>query len=309
MHAFTAPTPGTGKSYLVSVANAIAAGQRCPVIAAGQTEEETEKRLGGLALSGQAIICIDNLNGEIGGDFLAQLVEQQMVTVRILGGNSGKHIARIENRATVFANGNNMTPRADSIRRTLLCSLDANMERPETRKFSKDPFAEVIANRGRYIAAVLTIVRAHAAAGYPCKPSPYASFEEWSTTVRAALMWLGCADPLLTQDDAQDEDPDKMILGAIMEGLMKLGGDVTTAQLVQLADEREGPTGTDYKRPDLRLALIDAAGFRGEIDTRRLGYFLKAKKGKVVDGLKLTPGKASRSKQNSWSAVSLKAAR
>jgi putative DNA primase/helicase len=40
-----------------------------PVMAAGRTEEETEKRLGAALLAGQPIINIDNVNGELGGDW------------------------------------------------------------------------------------------------------------------------------------------------------------------------------------------------------------------------------------------------
>ena len=46
MHVISAPEAGSGKSYLVDLAAAIATGQPCPVIAGGRTEEETEKRLG-----------------------------------------------------------------------------------------------------------------------------------------------------------------------------------------------------------------------------------------------------------------------
>ena len=52
LHALTAPTAGTGKSHLVDVAAAIVTGRICPVATAGRNEEETEKRLGGLLLSG-----------------------------------------------------------------------------------------------------------------------------------------------------------------------------------------------------------------------------------------------------------------
>ena len=52
LHVFRAHTAGTGKSFLVDVAATIATGRRCPVIAAGKTEEETEKRLGALLRDG-----------------------------------------------------------------------------------------------------------------------------------------------------------------------------------------------------------------------------------------------------------------
>ena len=51
LHVATAPTRGTGKSYLFDTAAAIATGERCPVINAGRNEEETEKRLGAELMS------------------------------------------------------------------------------------------------------------------------------------------------------------------------------------------------------------------------------------------------------------------
>ncbi|TXM99218.1 hypothetical protein FV222_13350 [Methylobacterium sp. WL103] len=67
LHAITAHSPGTGKSYLVDIAATIATGRRAPVIAAGKTEEETEKRLGALLLDAAPLISIDNVNGELWG--------------------------------------------------------------------------------------------------------------------------------------------------------------------------------------------------------------------------------------------------
>src|SRR5262249_48776683 len=51
LHAARAPTAGSGKSYLFDVAAAIDQGERCPVIAAGRDEAETEKRLGATILA------------------------------------------------------------------------------------------------------------------------------------------------------------------------------------------------------------------------------------------------------------------
>ena len=35
-----------------------------------------EKRIGAAVIMGQSLVCIDNVNGEIGGEALCQLVEQ-----------------------------------------------------------------------------------------------------------------------------------------------------------------------------------------------------------------------------------------
>ena len=85
MHFARAHTPGTGKGHLVNLAATIATGRSCPVIAAGRTEEETEKRLGALLLAGVSIVSLDNVSADLGGDLLCQMTEQQLVRVRILG--------------------------------------------------------------------------------------------------------------------------------------------------------------------------------------------------------------------------------
>jgi hypothetical protein len=73
----------------------------------------------------------------------------------------------VENNSCVFATGCNITVRSDMVRRTLICRLDPNMERPETRQFKRNPFKDVLADRGKYIGAAMTIARAYLAAGEP----------------------------------------------------------------------------------------------------------------------------------------------
>jgi putative DNA primase/helicase len=311
LHGVDAPAPASGKSYLVDLCSAIATGQKCVGITAGRDEAETEKRLVGAAVTADQIISIDNLNGELGGDFLCQLVERTVVKPRILGGNSQAHMPRIESRTTVFANGNNITPRGDIIRRTITCSLDTNMEKPYEREFKDNPLDRILADRGKYIAAAITIVRAYLAAGEPAKYTPLASFEEWSRMVRAPLMWLGEADPVKTIETTREEDPELILLAAVIVELKKLLGDhrMTAGEIKDAANEREEEHSSNdagryrqapYRRPELRQALIDAAGIRGEIDTRRLGGFLKRYKGRIFNGMKLVTEQDRSRKQQTW---------
>ena len=94
MHLVTAPVAGSGKWFLWDMAAAISSGQqRMPVIAAGN-EEETEKRLTGVMLTGQPLISIDNVNGELKGDFLCQAIEQHFLDVRPLGRSNIVRVSR-----------------------------------------------------------------------------------------------------------------------------------------------------------------------------------------------------------------------
>ena len=113
----------------------------------------------------------DNVNDVLTGDFLAQVTERPVLQVRPLGGST---IARITNTFTVFANGNNIASTADMVRRTLHSSLDADLENPEDKEFSGDPVGAVLADRGKYVAACLTVALAYISAGSPdkCKRLP-----------------------------------------------------------------------------------------------------------------------------------------
>lgn len=248
MHVARAPTPGSGKSFLMDVVAAIGMGQRCPVMAAGRSEEETEKRLGAALLAGQPLIVIDNVADTLGGDFLCQAIERPIVEVRILGRSER---VRIENRGvTLFATGNNVVLLGDMTRRALVCTLDPKVERPELRRFTHDPVGEVLADRGRYIAACINLVSAYLTAGQPNRAPPLASFEGWSNTVRSSLIWLGCADPVDTMDQSRAEDPVLSALRAILEAFEKTFGvgypcRRTVANIIRAAEERL-PAGDDY---------------------------------------------------------------
>jgi putative DNA primase/helicase len=170
MHAATAPQPGTGKSYLLDTASAIATGERCAVLAMSPDVNETEKRLIAAALSGQQIIAIDNVSEMMGGDFLNQVTERPLLKVRPLGTSTD---IRIANTFTVFANGNNLSAPADMVRRTMICRLDANLENPEAREFSGNPVADVMADRGHYVAACPR------SAGPMCAPDTRTNSPRW----------------------------------------------------------------------------------------------------------------------------------
>ena len=301
MHATTAPVPGSGKSYIIDLCSAIATGERAPVLTAGRTEEETEKRLGAALLAGQAIISIDNVNGELGGDALCQMIERPVVSVRPLGMSQ---LVKIESRATCFATGNNIQLVGDMTRRVILCSLDPDMERPELRAFRANPLDVVLSDRGRYIAAGLTVARAYAAAGYPGALNPLASFEDWSRIVRSALVWLGYADPVETIAKARAEDPVVTSLGAVLVAWHDAVGPSawTTGAIRDKAEDRDPLGNRTYSV--LRDALLEVADDRrGNVDPKRLGRFLGRYNGRIVEGLKLMSSEDSHAKQKAWKVV------
>ena len=55
------------------------------------------------------------------------------------------------------------------------------MEDPYRREFTQNPFAMVMEDRGKYIAAILTIMRAYHVANRPNRPPPFMSFDACRT--------------------------------------------------------------------------------------------------------------------------------
>jgi hypothetical protein len=300
MYLIRAHAPGTGKSYIVDVIAAIATGRICPVITAASNEEEIEKRLGSVVLSGAALISIDNCTRDLGGELLCQLAERPLVRIRILGRSE---MPECECRTTIFATGNNVGFEGDMVRRGLVCNLDTLSERPELRQFQHDPLCQALENRGPYVAAALTIIRAYLTAGAPQVCSPIGSYTEWSRMARSPLVWLGQPDPVDSVSTARAEDPE---LNDIRE-LFTLWGEelnlderYTTARIIEVASEPIG--GNDYNRQPFKELLLRVAGENNgkQVSARRLGWWLRKISGRVEAGYRLGAGRLNQATACFW---------
>lgn len=285
LHAFRAHTPGTGKSYLSDLPSMLATGRPAPVISSGWNVEELEKRLGSVVLAGRPICVIDNVNGELGGDFLCQVTERTMVEPRILGQSKSPEMPC----GTFFmANGNNLVIKGDMTRRTVLCNLDAGVERPELREFKGNPIEAVAGDRGRYLAAVYTIARAYMRSGERVKvPTIGDSYADWSRMVREPLVWLGEVDPVDSMEALRNEDPvlsDLRELLEIWESKLGIGDRYTAAQIAAFACEQFNG---DWVYPEFRDLLLRIAGDKGTINTRKLGNWLQSRNGRLVGDRKI----------------------
>jgi hypothetical protein len=297
LHAFTAPTAGSGKSLLVDLASVIATGREAGVISQGSKEEELEKRLSALLLAGEPVIAIDNCEAPVGGDFLCSMLTQQVVRARILGRSEAPELPA---NAFVTATGNNLVLAGDMTRRALLCRLDPKEERPELRKFASRPLLVARAERPRLVASALTVLRAYHLAGRPPQTDALGSFEDWSGWVRGALIWLGQADPASTMEDARESDPKREALLTVLTQWHAVIGveEVGVRDLIESATRMSGGQSRllavprpEYAEPDLREALLAVAGEGGAINSRRLGKWLAANQNRIIEGLSIVRGR------------------
>jgi putative DNA primase/helicase len=190
----------------------------------------------------------------------------------------------------VFANGNNITAEGDLTRRTVVCHLDAGIERPELRKFAFDPITRVLGDRGAYIAAALTIARAYRVSGEQVECDPIASYGRWSKTVREPLIWLGKPDPVRSMDEIREEDPVRTgarALYAEWRDCLGLNKPYTAAEIIKKASEKPSEY-SPLRYPEFHdLLVTQAGGFKGEIDVKHVGRWLKSIHGQIHDGLRL----------------------
>lgn len=181
---------GSGKSYLCELITAFATPQRGTPTTFPADDEECRKLLLAELLRAPAVIEFDNLTGDlVAHKSLCTVLTSEYMSGRILGVSE---TATVSTRALFLSSGNNVGPVQDMARRCITIRLDPGCEVPAGRSFTRpDLVRDVLRERGRYVSAVLTVVRAWIVAGRPksaCKS--LASYGEWSELCRQPLLWL-----------------------------------------------------------------------------------------------------------------------
>src|SRR6516164_278887 len=179
-----------------------------------------------------------------------------------------------------LATGNNITFRGDMIRRGLVCNLEALDERPELRAFQRDTLEFAADNRGAYVAAALTIVRAYLVAGSPKVCGPFGSYAAWSTMVRSPLVWLGEPDPVISMEGLRDEDEELSNISEFVQQWLDSGLSLdTNFLLVSIVEEACAPPPPNYYGPqpfkELLLRIAATKNDPGKVSAERLGRWLR----------------------------------
>jgi hypothetical protein len=294
-----AHTVGSGKSYLCELITAFATPQRGTPTTFPADDEECRKLLLAELLRAPAVIEFDNLTSDLlAHKSLCTVLTSEYMSGRILGVSK---TATVSTRALFLSSGNNVGPVQDMTRRCITIHLDPGCEVPAARSFRRpDLVREVLRERGRYIAAALTIVRAWISAGRPkadCKSM--AGYGDWSDLCRQPLLWLGLADATESAFEAMAEDPDRETLGRLLSGWQSAFG--RTAAMV-----RDAVRVSAYsdEHAELREVLHDIADERGVINRRRLGWWIRRHTGRIVDGRRFVRASGNRSAE-AWQVESV----
>jgi putative DNA primase/helicase len=297
---FTAPIAGTGKGLLCNTIGLVASGRKpSPITQAG--EEETEKRLSGLLMRGDTVISIDNITEPLGGNKLLSVLTEELVGLRPLGGS--QIVNHLTNALFLF-NGNNLSLLGDMCRRVLMCGMDPACEHPERREFGFSPADRVRQDRGRYVCACLTILRAYLAAGSPAQAPPLGSYVEWSRLVRDALIWAGQKDPCLTIDSTKASDPVAERVGAVFHHWAQVIGEgvrITVKDAVAAAQSAgvNGQQGLIDAFQAVAAPMARGSAYE-RVDPRRLGEWIKRHKDRIVGGWRVVLSSEVRDGNRQW---------
>ena len=290
----SATTFGTGKSAGGDLVAIIATGEVAAAVDFNANEDEFKKSLFSILLEGAPVTMVDNIVGTLNSSLLNMILSQQSIKGRVLGVSK---MATVPTSSLWLATGNNLTLSGDMTRRSLYCELDARMERPEEREFSRDIYKWTKEHRPQLVHSCLTILKAFAAAGKPGADNlrRMNGFTDWSNWVRGALVWLEQADPLDTQRNIEAGDPEREALEAALSAWWDCLGDrpVTGNDLLQTSDASD-------QRMRMYQALVTAVNNPRGINVRNLGKWLARYQGRIVQGLRIVRGSTIR-KQVVWS--------
>lgn len=282
----------TGKGLLLDALTTTVEGLRAARYALPKCNDELRKLITSVALSGSPYLCLDNLQGRIGGATLENALTASRWSDRILGAN------RQVDLPLTFAwlgTANNAQLSTDMIGRTCHIRLESPLETPGTRTGFRYPdlLAHVKAHRRELAIAALSIPAGFIRAGRPSQGLPaWGGFEEWSNLIRDSIVWAGLPDCDTRAGLAAVADDDTEQLRALMQGWAELGGPATVAEAVKRV---EASTVDAY--PMLREVLDDMSGSK-----HKLGLLLRGYRGRVLDGRKF---ERSNEKIPKWSLVTV----
>jgi hypothetical protein len=211
LHLFDAPKAGTGKTKLMSLCASIFSPEAGFLENAPETEDEWRKRLSSTFLEGNSHVLLDDVKTLKSNTLQSALSNPQSKWKdRLLSKNENVHA---EINVTWGVAGNNLSARAEFLRRCVRVRLNAKMERPELRSEFHIPNLEsyVDSNRSELQVACCTIIQHWIDQGAPSYSGEnrLGSFESWVEVMGGILESAGVDGFLENQallfDQADDE--------------------------------------------------------------------------------------------------------
>lgn len=154
----TKPEAGTGATYLVSVMQTIVSGASNIRPPLSKSEDDRRKVLFTAIMSGEPLMCFDNMAGDVDSPTLASMWTTTEWTDRVLGRSQERTIPL---RSTTIMTSNNALFSEELQRRLTLIRLDAKRADPKVRGGWRhaDLLGWVATNRGKLIGALIRLIQ------------------------------------------------------------------------------------------------------------------------------------------------------
>jgi len=281
MYFYDAPMAGTGKSTLQEMAARIVHGTEPAMRPWVADEDEIRKSLYACLMAGDRSIWFDNVPDGI--KVRSSVLEAFLTSAVWKDRKLGESVtSAIPNKTVLVASGNNMTPVSALARRSIVVRLDANTEHLRERVFKiVNPRRHIMEHRAQLLVDALTIIRAYISLkAFVKMPVELPSFERWSHLARNPLIWLGMADPVVTQLNETDDETRNV--GPLFERMAaNFGGRTFTA------GEMARVVGSLADHNNEMHDALTQMGCAEPTNPIKVGYWLRAAKDKIGSGYKL----------------------
>ena len=291
--AYDAPAKGSGKSLIASCIEVLATGEESSIWPAvdNRNADEVRKRAFTAIRSGAKTVQWDNLVDDFDSPALAGMMTSPRVSERQM---STQNILEVPNKSTMIFTGNNISFVGDMYRRVYACRIDPQIEKPHTRSFTLNPKKYCLDERQKMVSAGLTLIRFYLSSGVRVTSTGTASYDEWDRFVRQTILYLNqtiAIDELGDLNDvidmSQAADPETENLAEFyQEWINQFGEEWLSAS--DLIDRIRGPlSSADFLAANKLTAILEQFAGLKWATPKTLGRKLKAKRDRVVGGLKL----------------------
>ncbi len=284
---FEAPTAGSGKTYLATIAGIIGTGKAPAPMTYSPENAEMRKIITTHAMNPKPLVFMDNIEGKLGGPSMNMLLTSpdRVWSDRVLGGNTG---FRGEVNTVWYATGNNAELAPDMERRVCPIRIEPTVVRPELRGgWKHDPIMPwVRANADCLRWACLTLLRASQSAGLV----GWGSFESWRDLVVGAALAGGFGTPdaavkELREDEEKSQEGEALV-SAWLDMVRKHGEQTSKDAYALCYPNVVGAFGRPSEGCEALRNLLDSRYPKG-CTAKGLGYLLRDYKGRVFSTGKL----------------------
>lgn len=289
---------GSGKSYLAATIAPFAGPGQPESLPYPESRDDASKKMIALLINKPAVAIFDDMQT----DWLPYTTMNRMLTSETMADRilSRSQMVTVSTRCFFMGTGNNVQPARDMCRRVVTIYLSPRTSSPATLRYKGRPAEEVRRNRGKFVAAALTIVRAWQAAGKPRGDEPYIATygDEWADMCRYPLTWLGEIDPARSLIEQVESDPDGEAFAILLQEWARCFGPrpMMVREVIQRADNGVMEALRD-------LPIIER---NGEINRDRFGWLLKKNANRIMQGMELK--RTPTSQRTAWTVTPVDAA-